>query len=131
MSVVRDAQLNDYVQQIGRKLASTPEAGQYPYTFKVVYDKSINAFALPGGPSYVHTGLITSADNEAQVAGVLAHEIALLSALSLRSHAFQLASSALIIRRPGVCSMESMTAPILLRYSVEVSMPARSSRRSP
>ena len=76
MSVVRDAQLNDYVQQIGRKLASTPEAGQYPYTFKVINDQSINAFALPGGPTYVHTGLIKAADNEAQLAGVMAHEIA-------------------------------------------------------
>jgi hypothetical protein len=76
MPVVRDAQLNNYVQQIGRKLASTPEADKYPYTFKVINDPSINAFALPGGPTFVHTGLIKAADNEAQLAGVMAHEIA-------------------------------------------------------
>ncbi|MFN7937620.1 MAG: M48 family metallopeptidase [Bryobacteraceae bacterium] len=75
VAVVNNAQLVDYVNRIGKKLVAQPEAGQYPYTFKVVYDKSINAFALPGGPSYVHTGLIQAADNEAQIAGVLAHEV--------------------------------------------------------
>lgn len=75
VAVVNNAQLVDYVNRIGKKLVAQPEAGQYPYTFKVVYDKSINAFALPGGPSYVHTGLILAADNEAQIAGVLAHEV--------------------------------------------------------
>jgi len=76
VAVIDNRDLNEYVNRIGKKLAAQPEAGQFPYTFKVVYDKSINAFALPGGPAYVHTGLITSADNEAQLAGVLAHEIA-------------------------------------------------------
>jgi predicted Zn-dependent protease len=75
MAVVRDAELTNYVRRIGDKLAAAPEAGGYPYTFKVVADKSINAFALPGGPAFVHTGLLTAAENEAQVAGVLAHEI--------------------------------------------------------
>ncbi len=76
VAVVDNPQLVDYVNRIGKKLIAQPEAGQYPYTFKVVYDKSINAFALPGGPSYVHTGLILAADNEAQIAGVVAHEVA-------------------------------------------------------
>jgi predicted Zn-dependent protease len=76
MPVVRDAQLNDYVSRIGRRLASAPEADRYPYTFKVINESSINAFALPGGPTYVHTGLIRAAENEAQLAGVMAHEIA-------------------------------------------------------
>lgn len=69
-------EVNDYVQRIGQKLAETPEADEYPYTFKVVSDESINAFALPGGPTYVHTGLILAAENEAQLAGVMGHEIA-------------------------------------------------------
>ena len=74
--VVNDAELNGFVERIGRRLASTPEADGYPYTFKVVQDKSINAFALPGGPTYTHTGLVAAAENEAQIAGVLAHEVA-------------------------------------------------------
>jgi Zn-dependent protease with chaperone function len=76
MQIVRDQQLNGMVQRIGQRLASAPEADKYPYTFKVVYDSNINAFALPGGPTYIHTGLIKAADNEAQLAGVMAHEIA-------------------------------------------------------
>ncbi|HUQ95921.1 MAG TPA: M48 family metallopeptidase [Bryobacteraceae bacterium] len=79
VAVVDNRDLTEYVNRIGRKLAVQPEAGKFPYTFKVVYDKSINAFALPGGPTFVHTGLILSADNEAQMAGVLAHEIAHVS----------------------------------------------------
>jgi Zn-dependent protease with chaperone function len=79
MPIVGDAALNRYVQEIGQRLANTPEArqlGNYPYTFKVVNDNNINAFALPGGPTYVNTGLIRAAENEAQLAGVMAHEIA-------------------------------------------------------
>ncbi|MBV6430033.1 MAG: Beta-barrel assembly-enhancing protease [Bryobacteraceae bacterium] len=75
VAIVDNRELTDYIAGIGKKLASQPEAGQFPYSFKVVYDKSINAFALPGGPAFVHTGLISAADNEAQMAGVLAHEI--------------------------------------------------------
>jgi beta-barrel assembly-enhancing protease len=75
MQVINTPGLSDYVQSIGQKLASQPEADKYPYSFKVVNEKSINAFALPGGPTFVHTGLISAAENEAQLAGVLAHEI--------------------------------------------------------
>lgn len=76
MTLITDAELNDYVRRIGERLAATPEAGDFPYSFKIVHDKTINAFALPGGPTYLHTGLLAAADNEAQVAGVMAHEIA-------------------------------------------------------
>jgi predicted Zn-dependent protease len=74
---VRDAQLSAYINRIGQKLAAQPQAdsASFPYSFTLVYDKSVNAFALPGGPTFVHTGLIQDAENEAQLAGVLAHEI--------------------------------------------------------
>ena len=74
--IVDDKELTNYVARIGKKLADASPAPDYPYTFKVVAEPSINAFALPGGPIYMHTGLISAADNEAQVAGVLAHEVA-------------------------------------------------------
>jgi predicted Zn-dependent protease len=73
--VIRNRELESYIEGIGRKLASQPEADSYPYSFRLVHDKTINAFALPGGPTYVHTGLILAAENEAQLAGVMAHEI--------------------------------------------------------
>jgi predicted Zn-dependent protease len=72
----RSAELQEYVARLGRRLAAAPEAGNYPYSFEVIEEPSINAFALPGGPIFVHTGLIAAAANEAQLAGVLAHEIA-------------------------------------------------------
>jgi predicted Zn-dependent protease len=73
---VPDAQLSAYLGSIGKRLTAVPEAdaGDYRYSFTLVQDKTVNAFALPGGPMFVHTGLILDADNEAQLAGVLAHE---------------------------------------------------------
>jgi Zn-dependent protease with chaperone function len=98
MQIVRDAQLNDYVRRIGQRLASAPEADKYPYTFKVVNDPSINAFALPGGPTYVNTGLLKAVENEAQLAGVMAHEIA---HVALR-HGTNQASKANLLQIPAM-----------------------------
>ncbi|MFL6414157.1 MAG: M48 family metalloprotease [Bryobacteraceae bacterium] len=65
-----------YVQQLGKKLVSAiPPEGSWPYQFHVVPQKEINAFALPGGPIFVNIGTVTAAANEAQLAGVMAHEI--------------------------------------------------------
>ncbi len=71
-----DPALNSRVRAIGQRLVRHSPAPNYPYTFKVVRDNRINAFALPGGPVYVNTGTIAAAANDAQLAGVLAHEIA-------------------------------------------------------
>ena len=77
MPVISDPRIAGFIESIGRKLLAAPEAEAqtYKYSFKVVNEKSINAFALPGGPTFTHTGLIAAADNEGQIAGVLAHEI--------------------------------------------------------
>jgi hypothetical protein len=64
-----------YVRSLGARLASHAPGEKWPYTFHVVNQKEINAFALPGGPIYVNLGTIRAADNEAQLAGVMAHEI--------------------------------------------------------
>jgi len=96
--IVDQGDLNDFVVRVGRKLAAQPQADKYPYSFKVIADKSINAFALPGGPAYVHTGLLAAADNEAQLAGVLAHEIA---HVALR-HGTNQASKANLIQLPAM-----------------------------
>jgi beta-barrel assembly-enhancing protease len=66
-----------YVQQIGRRLQRViPKQYDWPYQFHVVQQKEINAFALPGGPIFVNLGTIDSSANEAQLAGVMAHEMA-------------------------------------------------------
>src|ERR1700680_1706839 len=87
MEVVKNPEAEAWLNQIGQQLAKTPQANAYPYYFKLVNDDSINAFALPGGSMFVHTGLIKAADNEGEVAGVLAHE---MSHVALRHGAAQL-----------------------------------------
>src|SRR5215813_5043522 len=65
-----------YVRQLGQKLVATiPSQYSWPFEFHVVAQKEINAFALPGGPMFVNIGTVTAATNEAQLAGVMAHEM--------------------------------------------------------
>src|ERR1700675_4615016 len=73
LHVIENPFLQDYIARIGKRITSQPEAGGYPYTFTLVNEKSINAFALPGGPTFVFSGLLAALDNEAELAGVLAH----------------------------------------------------------
>jgi beta-barrel assembly-enhancing protease len=73
---LRDATVTNYVASLGRQLAARADGPRYPYSFDVANKREINAFALPGGPIWIHRGAIEAAQNEAQLAGVLAHEIA-------------------------------------------------------
>ena len=73
---VTDATVNRYVDNIGARLVRQASGPKYPYSFDVANFREINAFALPGGPVWIHRGALASAQNESQVAGVLAHEIA-------------------------------------------------------
>jgi Zn-dependent protease with chaperone function len=95
---INDPKLQAFADSMLRRLTASKYAGQFPYTIKVIYDDSINAFALPGGPMYLHTGLIKAADNEAQIAGVLAHEI---SHVALR-HGTNQASKSQIFQLPAL-----------------------------
>src|SRR5690348_4169935 len=72
--MVQDPVINEYVNRIGQNLVRNSDA-QVPFTIKVVESDEINAFALPGGFFYVNSGLILAADEEAELAGVMAHEI--------------------------------------------------------
>jgi hypothetical protein len=65
-----------YIRQLGQKLVATiPPQYSWPFEFHVVAQKEINAFALPGGPMFVNVGTITAAANEAELAGVMGHEM--------------------------------------------------------
>src|SRR6187551_316944 len=79
MPVMRDVEATNYVERVGRRLVASipPEFREeaFVYSFKVVNARDINAFALPGGPMYVNRGMIESARNEGEMAGVMAHEI--------------------------------------------------------
>jgi predicted Zn-dependent protease len=71
-----DATVAAYVRRIGSQLANHAGGAKYPYSFSVANYREINAFALPGGPVWVNRGAIQAATNEAQLAAVLAHEVA-------------------------------------------------------
>ncbi len=72
---VERAALGSYVEEIGRRLQGVSEVRQPPFTFTIVNSDEVNAFALPGGYVYVTRGLMALANSEAELAGVVAHEI--------------------------------------------------------
>src|SRR5436305_6989911 len=75
LPLLRDAQVQGYVDRIGQRLAANAGGPNFRYQFRVVNASDINAFALPGGFIYVNRGVLDQARNEGEVAGVLAHEI--------------------------------------------------------
>jgi Zn-dependent protease with chaperone function len=76
LPLVKDAQVERYVSELGRRLTQVaPNNAGYEWTFRVVNSQEINAFALPGGFIYINRGVLEAAEDEAQLAGVMAHEI--------------------------------------------------------
>ena len=73
--VVEDSLLTEYIQNLGEKLSSKVQSGDFDFNYFLVPQNSINAFAIPGGFIGIHTGLCINADNESQLASVLSHEI--------------------------------------------------------
>src|SRR5882724_1086160 len=89
-----------YIRQLGKKLVDViPQEYSWPYQFHVIPQKEINAFALPGGPIFINVGTITSADNEAELVGVMAHE---MSHVYMQHSAKQMAKGALAQGIAGV-----------------------------
>ena len=77
--IVDDPVISEYVNRIGQNLVRNSDA-KVPFTIKVIDSDEVNAFALPGGFFFINTGIIELADNEAELAGVMAHEIAHVTA---------------------------------------------------
>lgn len=77
--IINDPIISEYVNRIGQNLVRNSDA-KVPFTIKVIEDPTVNAFALPGGFFFVQSGLILKADSEAELAGVMAHEIAHVAA---------------------------------------------------
>lgn len=75
MGIYNDPELQRYVQQIGLRLAKSSERPHLPWTFAVVDSPAINAFAVPGGFIYLTRGILPFLDDEAELAGVIGHEI--------------------------------------------------------
>ena len=72
--LLNDPRVDHYLDELGRRLADAAPGYKYPYQYRCVNDENINAFALPGGFIYINRGVIEAADNEAQLAGIIAHE---------------------------------------------------------
>jgi predicted Zn-dependent protease len=77
--IINDPIVNEYVNRVAQNIVLHSDS-KVPFTIKVVDSQEVNAFALPGGFLYVNRGLLEAADNEAEVAGVVAHEIAHVAA---------------------------------------------------
>jgi beta-barrel assembly-enhancing protease len=79
VKLVNDPVITEYINRVGQNVVRNSDS-QVPFTIKVIDSDAVNAFALPGGFFYVDSGLILAADNEAELAGVMAHEIAHVAA---------------------------------------------------
>jgi beta-barrel assembly-enhancing protease len=105
--IVDDPEINEYLQSVGMRLASHAHEGAHRFTFFAVRDSSINAFALPGGFIGVNAGLVKATRSEAELAGVLAHEIAHVT----QRH---IARSVQNAGRANMASMAAVLAAILI-----------------
>lgn len=119
----RNSEINRYVKEIGQRLAQQSKRPDIPYTFQVVNDKSINAFATMGGFVYLNTGLIAAADNEAELASVMSHEIAHIVA----RHSIQQMRQAAITR--GVAAAAGLDRSTLVNIGVDLALRRPNSRK--
>jgi predicted Zn-dependent protease len=106
VKLIQDPVVTEYVNRVGQNLVRNSDA-QVPFTIKVIDSDDINAFALPGGFFYVNSGLILAADEEAELAGVMAHEIAHVAAChaareNTRGSLMQMATIPLIFVGGGI-----------------------------
>jgi len=105
--IVSDPEIQEYIQDVGQKLAANAQDGDFRFKFFVVDDPAINAFALPGGYIAVHSGLFLATKDESELAGVMAHEI---------SHVTQRHISRAVFanQRASILTMAAMLGAILV-----------------
>lgn len=119
----RNSDITRYVDEIGQRLVKQSSRPNIPYTFQVIDDKSINAGATMGGFIYINTGLIAAADNEAELASVMAHEIGHIA----KRHAIgQMRQSALA---QGVATAAGVNRNILVSIGVDLALQRPHSRK--
>lgn len=124
VKLYRDRAANEYIEEIGQRLAEASNRPNLPYTFQVVDDESINAFATMGGFVYVHTGLMAAADNEAQLASVIAHEIGHIAG----RHAIRQMRQMAIAQ--GVASAAGLDRNVAVQLGVELALRRPHSREA-
>ncbi|PSB02524.1 M48 family metallopeptidase [Merismopedia glauca] len=119
----RNSELNRYINGIGQRLARKSDRPNLDYTFQVVDDSAINAFATMGGYVYIHTGTIAAADNEAQLASVIAHEIGHIGG----RHSIKQMKQALLAQ--GVTQILGVDSNKAVQIGVELALKRPHSRR--
>jgi beta-barrel assembly-enhancing protease len=123
VKISQNQALTNYVNQIGQRLARNSARPNIKYTFQVVEDDNINAFATMGGFVYVNTGLMKAADNEAQLAGVIGHEIGHITG----RHSLQHIKQAAIAQ--GASSLLGVDQDKLVQIGVQVALTLPNSRQ--
>ncbi|MEO1560328.1 MAG: M48 family metalloprotease [Cyanobacteria bacterium J06632_19] len=73
---IEDPVINGYINKVGKEIAALMGRDEFKYEFYVIEEPSINAFALPGGKVFIHTGALLAANSEAEIAGLIGHEVA-------------------------------------------------------
>jgi len=121
-TLLQDPMITEYVNRIGQNIVRNSDA-KVPFTIKVIDADEVNAFALPGGFLYVNSGLILAAQEEAELAGVMAHEIAHVAAHHAtrqitRGQLFNLASIPLIFVGGGIGSVVQEALGLAVPLSV-------------
>ena len=105
--IYRDLEVESYIQDLGKRLSRVSERRDIRFHFRVVDSKEVNAFALPGGYIYVNKGLILTSENEAELAGVMGHEIGHVvgrhgAARLSMMYSYNILMSALLGQNPGL-----------------------------
>ncbi|MDJ0702512.1 MAG: M48 family metallopeptidase [Leptolyngbyaceae cyanobacterium MO_188.B28] len=118
----RNSRVNNYVNDIGQRLAPASDRPNIPYHFQVVSDNQINAFATMGGYVYVTTGLIKEASNEAELAGVIGHEIGHIAG----RHAVNQLRDATLAQ--GIAGALGVEQDVLVNLGVELALRLPASR---
>lgn len=124
VKLYRDRAANEYINRIGQRLAAVSPRPDIPYTFQVVEDDSINAFATMGGFVYINTGLMKAADNEAELASVVSHEIAHIAS----RHAVKQLRQTLLAQ--GLATAAGVDDSVAVQVGVELALRRPKSREA-
>ncbi len=118
VNLYNDRRLNSYLDQIGQRLVQVSDRPQIPYNFAVVDNEEVNAFATMGGFIYIHTGLMKLAENEAQLASVVAHEIGHVTASHSLKQMREQAISQGILSAAGLNEQQAVQLGVALVYGL-------------
>ncbi len=124
VKISQNRQLTAYINQIGQRLAQSSTRPKLPYTFQVVNDNAINAFATMGGFVYVNKGLIARAENEAELASVIGHEIGHIAA----RHSIKQMREMTIAQ--GIASLAGLDRNQIVQLGVELALRRPKSREA-